>query len=709
MKTARVGIAFLFATCLAVLAACGGGNGADELERALQSVTENDLAIMVLPQEDLGEEFADLEIDEDSGFVDNEQAADGTIDPPDTADDLEQAGRINGYELGYEAPDWFSVLEAGQGVIAVDTEVVLFEDGPAASEFLAKQVDDSLRLEGEEIQTGITLEEVETFQVVGLADEAVGQRRRISFGDAQMYGTVVGFRLDRLLGSAAIVRADDANVNSQVEAIARALEQRIEGVLLGDIGGMPVPVPQAEEEATVAPPSEGGPDLAAMALSLDDLPDGVSIDHEGYVEDEDTVASYEREFDLGLVSIGSSRLMSLESEVDLYENAAEASSALTGFEFIATSESAGDLLAPVISEAAGFEVTNVRLEPVPTVGLEHDSVGFRVSFDMALGRYEMIGIFIRVDRAVGSVSLMGLAGKVDSTDAVPLAEAMAARMASAMAEEGPPAPAATPTLTISWLEHIPTPPPFGAPSAPASQFPADITSYRYTMETSMEAPELMEELMQELEGATEEEEGLGGALVQLFGGFLMAFTQGATVEGAYVAPDRSWDKMTLGGKPFAEVIQIGDRSWFRMGEMDWTESGAELPSQEEGVTSQISVTVSSPTELLCEGSPVELMSTVPGLRTEKETINGIKAVHYHIDEADLRLLAALFGEGEGAEEMPESATGTMDVWLAEDGNWPVRVEGEVSYTDEEGRSITFDVCMEIKDINDPDIEIEPPI
>lgn len=135
-----------------------------------------------------------------------------------------------------------------------------------------------------------------------------------------------------------------------------------------------------------------------------------------------------------------------------------------------------------------------------------------------------------------------------------------------------------------------------------------------------------------------------------------------------------------------------------------------MPSQEEGVTSQVSVTI-SPTspEALCEGSTIDVMSMVEGMEPQKETVNGVKAVHYHIDEADLRLLAALLGDGEGVEDMPESAIGTMDVWLAEDGNWPVRVEGEVSYTDEQGRSISLEVFMEIKDINDPDIEIEPPI
>ena len=428
MKPASMATALLLAICLAMLSACGGDNGDNELEQALRSITENDLSIMVLPQEDLGEEFAGLEIDDDSGFKDNEEAADETIDPNDTAEDLERAGRINGYELSYSDP-MLSALEAGVGVITVTTEVDLFRDADAASDHLAKQVSDWQQLEGEEIEAGLTLEKVEKFAVDGLADEAVGLRGRASFAEVQFYQTVVAFRLNRLVGAAYAYRADDANINSQIEAIARALERRIEGVLLGDIGGVPVHVPQAEEEPTVAPLSEDGPDLAAMALSLDDLPAGVSIEHEGYVEDEDTVASYEREFDLGSAHIGASEAIYLESQVELYEDVANASGRLAAFEVIATSESGEDLLAPAISERVGFEATDVRLEPFPMPGLGDDSVAFRVSFDSPLGRLEMTFIFVRVERAVGSVSLMGLAGEVDSTNAMSLAEAMEAHMA----------------------------------------------------------------------------------------------------------------------------------------------------------------------------------------------------------------------------------------------------------------------------------------
>jgi len=434
MKTLSLGIAFLFVICLAALSACGGGEGelterevGDELELALQSVKENDLAIMVLPQEDLGEEFADLQIDDDSAFKNNEEAADETIDPDDTAGDLERAGRLNGYELLYSDPS-LSALEAGVGIIEVGTEVDLFRDAGTASDHLAKQIGDWQQLEGEEVEAGVTLEKVETFAVGGLADEAVALRARGGFGDVQFYETVVAFRLDRLVGAAYAYRADDANVNSQIEAIARALERRIEGVLLGDIGGVPVPVPQAGEEPTVAPPSEGGPDLAAMALSLDDLPGGVSIDHEGYVEDEDTVASYEREFDLGLVRIRSSQFMGLQSNVDLYENAAEASLFVRTLEVLLTSEALPEFVASNFSEGAGFEASNVQVEPVPALGVGDDSAGLRASFDTPLGQVEGTFIWIRVDRVLGSLWVMGLAGNVDPADVASLAEAMAARM-----------------------------------------------------------------------------------------------------------------------------------------------------------------------------------------------------------------------------------------------------------------------------------------
>ena len=427
---------------LSVMAsACGGGD--DELKQALESLGDNDLAIMVLPQEQLGDEFSDLGVSEDSGFQDNEGRADDTIDPDDTADDLERAGRTNGYGLTYSDPA-LSALDAGEGVISVGTEVELFQDGSAASDFLNKQVDDLQRLEGEEIEAGVTLEEVETFAVDGLADEAIGLREQVSFSDLEMFGTLVVFRLDRLVGVATLATADDADTNSQVEEIARALEGRIEGVLLGEITGTPVPIitgspvpiPEADEEGATVPRPEGAPDLEAMALSLDDLPSGVSIDREGYVEDEDTVASYEREFDLGETPIGASRFISLENDLDLHEGSSEAAVIFTTFEALFTGETAEEFFASAISEGGAFEASDIRPAPVVLPDLGDDAFAVRVSFDTPLGSFESVFVFVRTDRAVGSLILTASAGELDVTDVVLLAEAMTERMEAGLAAAG---------------------------------------------------------------------------------------------------------------------------------------------------------------------------------------------------------------------------------------------------------------------------------
>lgn len=410
-----------------VATSCGGGN--EELTQALETLQVSELDTLVLPQEELGDDFADLEIDEDSGFVDNEEAADNTIDPDDTAEDLERTGRINGYALEYSDPT-FSALEAGEGGLSVGTTVTLFEDDSGASDFFAKEVDDFQRLEGDEIEVGFILEEVETFAVDGLAGEAIGIRAQASFGDVRFYVTTVGFRLDRLVGAATITRADDSNVDSQAEEMARALEERMKGVLLGEITGTPVPIPEAEEEEAAGPPPEGVPDLAAMALSLDDLPAGVSIDHEGYVEDEDTVASYEREFDLGSVRIGTSSFIGMETDIDLYESVAKASATLTAVEAIFTSESGAEFFATTFAEGAGFEATDINLEPASIPHLGDDSFAVHATFGTAFGPFEHFFAFIRVDSTLGTLIFASLGGELNVSDAASLAEALAQRMAA---------------------------------------------------------------------------------------------------------------------------------------------------------------------------------------------------------------------------------------------------------------------------------------
>jgi hypothetical protein len=410
--------------------ACKGGG--DDLEDALKAITDDQLAIMVLPQEAYGDAAEDIEVDPDSGFEDSDEAADDTLDPEDTGDDLEEAGFVTGYSLSFEDPT-FSALEDGEGILNVSSTVELFEDEQAASSYFAKLLEDNRRFEGEEFEDGTTLEEVEEFEVEGIADDATGLVFHGSFGETDFYATGVIFTVGRLRAGAGFTRADDSDVKADAERIGRALAERIEGVLLGDIDETPVPIPEEEEEGAEGRAPSEPPFPEEMALSLEDLPEGIEIEREGYVADDQAESSYEREFDLAFETIGGSEFVSLENDIDLFEDEFQASGLFAAFAALFTGENAVDFLGPAFSAGAGFEVGNVTAEDLGVSDVGDESFGVRAAFDTPLGRLDGIFVSARVGRAMGTLIITGLAGKVAAADVVDLLEKMVARMEAELA------------------------------------------------------------------------------------------------------------------------------------------------------------------------------------------------------------------------------------------------------------------------------------
>jgi hypothetical protein len=62
-------------------------------------VEDDQLAVMVVPRDQLGAIAKGLDLDDDSGPYGNKEAAEDTIDRRDTAASLRAAGRVGGYEL----------------------------------------------------------------------------------------------------------------------------------------------------------------------------------------------------------------------------------------------------------------------------------------------------------------------------------------------------------------------------------------------------------------------------------------------------------------------------------------------------------------------------------------------------------------------------------------------------------------------------------
>ena len=242
--------------------------------------------------------------------------------------------------------------------------------------------------------------------------------------------------------------------------------------------------------------------------------------------------------------------------------------------------------------------------------------------------------------------------------------------------------------TATPREGSPSASPSGGGSsaqAVGCEFPSDIKSFRFEMTMKANLPSTPEA------GTPATDEPLGdflGALSGLMGDMKM--------EGAVIAPDRSSMEMTVGGHEFGSFVQIGSQQWMKVaGLTDWTEEPA---SDESGF-------LFSPMDF-CETAEEDLSSALSGLEGDKETVNGIEAVHYHLDRADLTLLQDFLGGTEGLGQLPEQFN--MDVWIAEDGDWPVRMSFAASGEDDEGQPLSFEIFIEFKDFNDSSIKIEPP-
>jgi hypothetical protein len=218
--------------------ACGSEGG---LALAIESMAAQDLARMALPREELSGVEPEYVLADDSGFVDNASVASEFFAPDTDERHLQFLGRISGYELAYENSDAFF---AGEGVVGLTTSVHLFRDKEGASAFVRRFLSEAETYVGTEAD-GVLLAAADEISVEPLGDESWGLRASLSLrgpdGASTFYATTEYIRLDRLVAIASVLRMDDIDASDEVQEMARALERRILGVLLGEPSSSPVP------------------------------------------------------------------------------------------------------------------------------------------------------------------------------------------------------------------------------------------------------------------------------------------------------------------------------------------------------------------------------------------------------------------------------------------------------------------------------------
>jgi hypothetical protein len=200
---------------------------------------------------------------------------------------------------------------------------------------------------------------------------------------------------------------------------------------------------------------------------------------------------------------------------------------------------------------------------------------------------------------------------------------------------------------------------------------AELKSFRYSITMHIEIPGLEDEL---------------------FPGFA-ALLSDVEIRGASAAPDKSEMQMTLGesGQVMGAVV-IGERTWFSSGE-EWTETLNGAPD----------VSLLSPEKV--SGSVID-EEAFAGAEPTKEKMNGVDALHYTANQSGLGSLRELLGVAEPENDVPVETR--MDLWLTEDGGYPVRMAIDAGGTDAAGGEVSVQLEMNVTDLNDPGIEIEPP-
>jgi len=212
---------------------------------------------------------------------------------------------------------------------------------------------------------------------------------------------------------------------------------------------------------------------------------------------------------------------------------------------------------------------------------------------------------------------------------------------------------------------------------------SEIQSYRYTINLKLDSPAFQPSASTATPAAP----------LSAFADALEALFSDLKLEGAFLAPDKTQAVLRFKDEEL-ELREVGARSWIRVGN-NWEEQDAAADED----------TILTP-DVVCRDIVHEIAPSLDNSESERETINSIATDHYRLDKADIKRLPELLGAGPETE-LPDRFQ--VDVWLAREGRFPVRLDIGAEDTDEQGNPIGLSLYMEFRDLNDPGISIEPPV
>lgn len=439
---------------LALLTALACGDNEDSDSRSVNDLTSDDLAVLVLPQAALGALAEDMEIDPDSGYDDNAESAEDSLDPDDTEESLTEAGRITSYGLGFIADDPFEALAAGEGLMRSGSSVELYESADQASAALDKRVADFEAADGETVES-LEIGGVERIPVEDNGDEAGGLRfeAHLPGADITIYQSIVFMRKGPLVGAIQVQAADDTDRVAAMEEALDELEDRIEDFLDGELDDeTPIAIPTAETEPTTpateepgesTPDGSGTPaetpdgstagelDAARAALTYDDMPIGLLDVSEEY---EDGTSDFTRTFEsvLDLTEpIGDSAVLEVENNIILFGSSIEASAFIGVVGDLLIGDDGGSFFDDALGDSGVEGESQLTLREIE-VG--DGGVIVEGSVDVGFAVVDLAFLMARQGSGVSALIVTGLPGELFADDLLPYLQITIDRLAALLQE-----------------------------------------------------------------------------------------------------------------------------------------------------------------------------------------------------------------------------------------------------------------------------------
>lgn len=230
-------------------------------------------------------------------------------------------------------------------------------------------------------------------------------------------------------------------------------------------------------------------------------------------------------------------------------------------------------------------------------------------------------------------------------------------------------------------EGSPTPSPTAEDGALAPCKAAQaLKAYRYSANVTLESPEPAENPPEPRPTPT-------STLTREFTGPFLSETE---FEISFVAPDRFKVLSIVGGSETALIV-VGDQTWVEL-------NGSWMPASQ-------GYDVPFTPSAVCEAILVDIDLSLA--EPQEEEVNGVNSLHYtfaqvHSEQA----MGKIFGPGSDMDILLKELD--VDLWLAAEGNWPVRVDIRSSGLYADGRELRAHLLVDVRDANSPDIQVEPP-